>query len=120
VQRLVVNQINGADDGYSGNVTYPTNAPWVDWGPYLWANGPSISTSTGVYWCNGQVETPCLQERDFRYGDIINDPIAFWGDYTHPTAWAAKRVADPLVFFIGKDPNHIKPGSPFVLPWIQQ
>jgi hypothetical protein len=114
VQRLIVAQINRTPDAYTGNVRYPEDAPWVDWGPYLWASGPNISSSTGLFWCGGQAIAPCLGSYDFRHGDPI-DP-QYWGDFTHPSADGAKKVADQLVTFIGKTPN--KPGSPFVTPWI--
>ena len=61
VQRLIVAQINqaaGADpnDGYAGQMTYNV-APWVDWGPYLWASG-SVPRSDNFFWCGGQPTPP--------------------------------------------------------------
>jgi len=123
VQRSIVAQIHqtngiGDTDPYAGALDYGV-APWIDWGPYLWANGESVSPSTGLKWCNAQGDATCGQIRDVRFGDV-NDPVAFWGDFTHPAASAVQKVANQLVIFIGKDPNHIKPGSPFVTPWIGQ
>jgi hypothetical protein len=83
------------------------SAPWFDWGPYLWANGPNVS-STGLFWCNGQSGNPCNLARDVRYGDTNN--AQFWGDFTHPTANAEDKVANALVTFIKT--------SPWVTPWI--
>jgi hypothetical protein len=123
VQRLITAQIrqsNGIQnpvDSYAGQVDYNL-APWVDWGPYLWASGETAN-SAGLFWCNAQGDPTCGQNHDVRYGDS-NDQTNYWGDFAHPTANAAKKVADQLVIFIGKDPNHIKPGSPFVTPWIVQ
>jgi hypothetical protein len=69
-------------------------------------------------WCNGQGTPQCPQTQlDVRYGDPA-DQTDFWGDFTHPTAMAAKKVADILVTFIGKTPG--KQGSPFVTPWVQK
>ena len=120
VQRLIVAQINGTADQYSGQVDFNPNgsghAPWVDWGPYLWASGET-PRSDGLTWCNGQNDFACQQEFDFRYGDPNPQyQSQFWGDFTHPTASAAKKVAGQLVTFIGKTQG--KPGSPFVTPWI--
>jgi hypothetical protein len=119
VQRLIVAQIRQiaglGSEVYAGNVNYD-HAPWVDWGPYLWADGENLN-GAGIRWCNGQGDFLCGPKRDVRFGDP-DDQSNYWGDFTHPTANAAQEVANQLVIFIGKDPNHIKPGSPFVTPWI--
>lgn len=114
-QRIIVAQINRTPDNYSGNVRYPEDTPWVDWGPYLWASGPSVSTHTGLFWCNGQNSPPCNLARDVRDGDPLDSN--FWGDYTHPSASGAKKVADRIVDFItnSQNPNHV-----WVAPWIGQ
>jgi hypothetical protein len=121
VQRMIVAQIQQANGGgpakYAETVSYNV-APWFDWGPYIWASGPSISPATGLYWCNGQGGNPCFTERDFRDGDLDPGYEAYWGDFTHPSADGGKKVADQLVTFIGKTPN--KQGSPWVTPWIQK
>lgn len=37
IQRTIVAQINRTTNDYVGDVRYPESAPWVDWGPYIWA-----------------------------------------------------------------------------------
>jgi hypothetical protein len=124
VRRLIVAQISQAGggnppvDGYAGAVKYPDNAPWFDWGPYLWTNGDQ-GRSDGLLWCNGQTAGNCRNRpRDVRYGDLTNDmqQQMFWGDYTHPSQSGAEKVAGKLVEFIGAKPG--VPGSPFITPWI--
>jgi hypothetical protein len=118
IQRLIVSQINGTPDplGYSGPVDY-TVAPWFDWGPYLWADGEN-PRSDGLNWCNGQGDQLCpASQRDVRYGDP-NNQIHFWGDFTHPTAAGAQKVANQLVNFFTKSAQN--GGSPFVQSWNQQ
>jgi hypothetical protein len=107
-----------AFDQCSGLVDY-TNAPWFDWGPYLWASRGDPRNFDGLLWCNGQNEQLCNfgQQKDVRYGDT--DPT-FWGDFTHPSAMGAEKVANQLRVFIGKDPSGMKPGSPFATQWIQK
>jgi hypothetical protein len=125
VQRLITAQIrqsNGIQnpvDSYSGQVDYNL-APWVDWGPYLWASGPIVSTGTGLKWCNGQGTPQCpLAQRDVRDGDIFGDSITYWGDYAHPSAKGAEKVANQLVKFIqGQLPAPQSNISDWVTPWI--
>ncbi|MBZ5599057.1 MAG: hypothetical protein LAN83_12130 [Acidobacteriia bacterium] len=132
VQRAIVAQINqdagitNPPDPYIGDVHYnpnpnvPGGAPWFDWGPYLWAAGPTPRSFDQLVWCNGQGFGLCPSDQlDFRHGDP-KDQTHYWGDFTHPTASAADKVANQLVRFIGKDPDPTKLGSPFVLPWIQR
>ena len=57
-------------------------------------------------------------QRDVRDGDIFGDPDLYWGDYTHPSAAGAKKVADLLVKFFTK--SVANGGSPFVQHWNQR
>jgi hypothetical protein len=119
VQRLIVAQINQTPDQYSGAVDY-SKAPWFDWGPYLWANGPNQSPGNQLFWCDSTTrQLPQCQGNlgDFRYGDDA-DP-AFWGDHTHPTYKATEKVANQLVKFIkGQLPQPQTNISAWVTPWI--
>lgn len=119
VQRTIVAQIDRTTTDYVGDVRYPESAPWVDWGPYIWASGVN-QRSDGLNWCDysTQADKRCSGDLgDVRYGDPL-DFVDFWGDHTHPTAAGTKKVADQLVTFIGKTQG--KAGSPFVTPWIQK
>jgi hypothetical protein len=115
VQRTIVAQIDRTTTDYAGDVRYPESAPWVDWGPYLWASGAAPRNFDGLNWCNGQASPPsCVGQFDVRFGDP--DPLfnpTFWGDFTHPTAQATQKVANQLLKFVDKDT-----GSPWVRPWI--
>ena len=119
MQRLIVAQIKQAGGGlnndlYSGNVNYD-NAPWFDWRPYPWASGDQPRNDLLV-WCNGQGNQSCSTlQRDLRDGDIFVDPFTYWGDYTHPSALGAQKVANQLVKFIKPVADG---GSPFVQDWI--
>jgi len=119
VQRLIVDQINQVDDGYSGTVNYlpdssgvnQGNAPWVDWGPYLWAYGET-ARQDGLRWCGGQNDPSCNLSYDVLSGDQTSQTLQtqYWGDFTHPSGAGVKKVADRLVTFIQT--------SPWVAPWI--
>jgi hypothetical protein len=131
VQRLIVEQINqvagqGQGDQWAGQLTYD-KAPWFDWGPYLWADGPNQSAGTGLFWCdnttNTQIYPQCLNDFDFRFGDITDDmhKQMYWGDHTHPTYQGQAKVAGQLVKFIrgtlGGPQAFI---SDWVTPWIKK
>ena len=118
VQRLIVAQIQQAagqssNDQYSGVVDY-SNAPWFDWGPYLWADGEN-KRSDLLNWCNGQNDANCNfgAQKDVRWGNP-QDPNQ-WGDLTHPSAAGAQKVANMLVNFFTK--SAANGGSPFVQHW---
>jgi hypothetical protein len=99
VQRIVVDQIEqvggiSQGDSYGGPLDY-TVAPWFDWGPYLWVNGPTPRSDLLV-WCSKQQSGPCAGQNDVRYG-ALDDPTTYWGDYTHPTNNSETKVAGQLV-----------------------
>ncbi len=65
VKWLIEAQINqmetGVVDSQAGNLSYATStAPWIAWGPYIWANGTATS-SEGVSW----------DTRDFQTGGML-------------------------------------------------
>ncbi|HET8947139.1 MAG TPA: hypothetical protein VFQ07_09160, partial [Candidatus Polarisedimenticolia bacterium] len=88
IKWLVASQITqvrgGAFDPDAGDLDYRAGTiPWVDWGPYLWANG-TTPRSDGLVWTN----------TDFRGG----------GECTHPSVYAEQKVAAMLLGFMKTSP----------------
>ncbi len=81
VKWLIDAQINGADslnfDPDSGAV----QAPWLSWGPYLWADGLAGRADSLKWYCSDFVTT----------------------DGTHPSASGRNEVADSLLAFFHTD-----------------
>jgi hypothetical protein len=72
----------GTIDPVADNLDYKKNvAPWMAWGPYLWADG-SIPRSDGLTW----------------------DRSEFMPDGTHPNAKGREKVAHLLIDFFLNSP----------------
>ncbi len=82
VRWLIEAQIGGADSlNYDPNLG-TVEAPWLAWGPYLWADG-TTPRSDGLTW-------ECSD---------------FAADGTHPATSARNKVADSLLAFVHRDPT---------------
>jgi len=95
IKWLVDSQIRqirgGAPDANAGDLDYRNRtAPWIAWGPYLWANG-TTPRSDGLVWEN----------RDLRYpyssGSNVNE-------CTHPSVYGEQKVAGMLLGFMKTTP----------------
>lgn len=123
VQRIIVAQINQDagmqfTDPYSGTVAYKSdgtgNAPWFDWGPYIWTSG-AAGRSDQYFWCGGQgPPTSCAGSYDVRSG-YLPDEVNFWGDFTHPSAKGQEKVAGQLVKFIQ---HSLAAPQTFISDWV--
>jgi len=72
---------NGTIDAHAGDVNYNTVAPWVAWGPYLWANG-TTARSDGLTWIQSE----------------------FQSDGTHPSQSGQQKVGTMLLNFFKNSP----------------
>ncbi|MCH7720117.1 MAG: DNRLRE domain-containing protein [Planctomycetes bacterium] len=82
VKWLIEDQINGDPDLNFDPDAGPIEAPWLAWGPYLWADG-LVPRADGLIW----------EESDFE------------SDGVHPSPSGEQKVADMLSAFFAVDPT---------------
>lgn len=82
VKWLIEDQVNGDPDLNFDPGAGPIEAPWLAWGPYLWADG-LVPRGDGLIW----------EESDFE------------SDGVHPSASGEQKVADMLSAFFAVDPT---------------
>ena len=73
--------MNGAPDALAGDLRPGVAAPWLAWGPYLWANG-TTPRSDGLTWVQSD----------------------FQSDNTHPNTGARQKVGAMLLAFLKTSP----------------
>jgi len=116
-------QINQADRGgaidpMAGDLSYSA-APWLAWGPYIWASGP-IPRSDGMVWCNdGQnptdsngnpISPPPPGSRCTGVNAGLNDYQGPSSDQLHPSTPGIQRRTNPQFW-------NFFTSSPEATPW---
>lgn len=81
IQAQILQMRNGDIDPRAGDLNYNTVAPWVAWGPYLWADGIN-PRSDGLIW----------------------ETTDFQPDLTHPSPSGVKKVGTMLLDFFLTSP----------------
>jgi hypothetical protein len=82
VKWLIEKQIKGEPELNYDPARGDVKAPWLSWGPYLWANGTTRSSEGLAY-----------------------EPGDFEADGTHPSATGRRKVAEQLLKFFKEDPT---------------
>ena len=82
VKNMIQDQLNGNSNLNFNPADGPVLAPWMAWGPYLWANGMLPRSDGMVYTCH----------------DMQSDG-------THPNAGARAKVSQQLLNFLKSDPT---------------
>ena len=81
VKWLIESQIDGTGNLNFDPAAGPVVAPYIVWGPYLWADGETPRSDGFQWFCT----------------DLVTD-------YTHPSTDGARKVADQLLAFFKTDP----------------
>lgn len=82
VQAQIAQEQGGAADAIAGDLRPGVTAPWLAWGPYLWANG-TTPRSDGLVWVQSD----------------------FQPDFTHPANSAREKVGTMLLTFLKASPQ---------------
>jgi len=83
VKWMIEDQIKGNASLNYNSTNGPVVAPWLSWGPYIWADG-TVPRADGFVWT-------C--------------PTDLENDYTHPSTNGVARVASQLLSFFKTDPT---------------
>ncbi|MEO8201446.1 MAG: hypothetical protein ABI679_13045 [Gemmatimonadota bacterium] len=73
-------------DNRAGNLNYNTVAPWIAWGPYLWANG-TTARSDGLTWIRSDFESDGTHPSTAGETKVANLLMGFFKGDTHTSCW---------------------------------
>ena len=81
IEAQIKQMLDGAVDPIAGDLDFRTRAPWLAWGPYLWADGLRARSDGFTWSCNELAP-----------------------DGTHPSLTGGLKVARALIDFFGASP----------------
>lgn len=91
VEAQIEQMETGLIDPVAGDLNYDTGAaPWLGWGPYLWADGP-VARSDGLTWLRndlGSDGTHPARSGEEKVADLLMD-FMLASEFTHPWFLAA-------------------------------
>ncbi|HUF37237.1 MAG TPA: hypothetical protein VMN57_01830 [Anaerolineales bacterium] len=110
-----IDQMNGGGiDPRAGNLDYNSAAPWLAWGPYLWADGPD-PRSDGLFWIPQDFETDGThpsQSGEEKAGTLLLD---FFLSSPQTACWfRSEQTCHPLFFL----PLIISAETASQAPWV--
>src|SRR5262245_57608760 len=123
IKRVIAQQLAGDPALNYDAANGPVVAPWLSWGPYLWADGLT-PRSDGLTWeCSGWTARECAHQYAAGRLKVADSLLAFvrrdaatapW--YTVPGTLGAPRPADPTgVLSLSVAPNPTRGGAGITL-----
>jgi hypothetical protein len=104
-----IKQMEGlAEDQYAGNLNYNRTAPWIAWGPYLWADGPN-PRADGFSWKQSDFESDGnrpAQSGEQKVGDLL---FRFFSSAPVTTPWF---LGEKQVVIVHPTPTPVSVSTP--------
>jgi hypothetical protein len=94
VKWLIESQINGDPELNYDPARGPVVAPYLSWGPYLWANGPE-PRSDGLSWPQTDLITDCTHPSPDGEQKVAQQLMSFFKQDT-TTGWFRRGLAAPI------------------------
>ncbi|MHC4445549.1 MAG: hypothetical protein ACYTF1_13285 [Planctomycetota bacterium] len=108
-----INQMDGQPiDPRAGDLDYNTIAPWLAWGPNLWADG-IIPRSDGLTWVCSDFQsdgTHPAQSGEEKVGTML---LNFMLNSPFASPWFLATPLPPIIAEVTPDPDSVFAGSPY-------
>jgi PKD repeat protein len=90
---VIENQINGINNlNYNAN-NGPVVAPWLSWGPYIWADGLTPRSDGLVWLCSDLSQTDFTHPSSNGVAKVASQLLAFFKTDATTTPWFLKKSA---------------------------